>query len=51
MGIIVSPEERFRDAQREVNQLRQDNLDLMEMLAEQMYYQCLNEMGVNVNDL
>lgn len=51
MNLVVSQEERFREKQREINQLRQENLDLMEILAEQMYYTCLMEMGVSEYDL
>lgn len=51
MKILLSTEDRFRASQREANQLRLENLDLMEMIAEQEFYICLLELGVNINDL
>jgi hypothetical protein len=51
MNIVVTPENRFRDAQREINNLRMENLDLKEIAAEQEFYICLLELGVNINDL
>lgn len=51
MGIVVSNTERFLEAERENKRLRTENLDLMEMIAEQEMYICLLELGVNINDL
>lgn len=50
-GIKLTPEDRFRDYQRMINHLRQENLDLMELSAEQELYICLLELGVNLDDL
>ena len=49
--IKLSNSEVFQRQQKTISTLAQENLDLMEMLAEQMYYQCLNEMGVTEDDL
>ena len=51
MKIVLSTEDRFRNLQRENGILRMQNLDLMEMIAEQEFYICLLELGVNINDL
>jgi hypothetical protein len=51
MGIVLTAEERFRAAQREANNLRTENLNLMEMIAEQEFYICLLELGVSYDDL
>ena len=51
MKIVLSAEDRFRNQQRENSILRMQNLDLMEMIAEQEFYICLLEFGVNTNDL
>lgn len=51
MKIVLSAEDRFRNLQRENSILRIQNLDLMEMIAEQEFYICLLELGVNINDL
>jgi len=51
MKILLSTEDRFRASQREANQLRLENLGLMEMIAEQEFYICLLELEVSVNDL
>ena len=51
MKIVLSMEDRFRNLQRENSILRMQNLDLMEMIAEQEFYICLLELGVNINDL
>ena len=51
MNVLLTPEDRFRNLQRENSILRIQNLDLMEMIAEQEFYICLLELGVNINDL
>lgn len=50
-SLVLTPEDRFRAVQREANHLRLENLDLMELLAEQEFYLCLLEMGVSYDDL
>lgn len=51
MKIVLSAEDRFRNLQRENSLLRMQNLDLMELLAEQEYSICLMELGVSKDDL
>ena len=49
--IRLSNSEVFQRQQKVVSALTQENLDLMEMVAEQQYYICLLEMGVTQDDL
>jgi len=51
MNVLLTPEDRFRNLQRENSILRMQNLDLMEYIAEQEYSICLLEMEVDRNDL
>ncbi len=49
--IKVSNSKLFQVQQKTISTLAQENLDLMEMVAEQQYYICLLEMGVTEDDL
>ena len=49
--IRLSNSEVFQRQQKTISTLAQENLDLMEMVAEQQYYICLLEMGVTEDDL
>ena len=51
MNVLLTPEDRFRNLQRENSILRIQNLDLMEYIVEQEYSICLLEMEVDRNDL
>ena len=51
MNVLLTPEDRFRNLQRENSILRMQNLDLLEYIAEQEYSICLLEMEVDRNDL
>jgi len=51
MKRVITPEERFRMVQREANNLRMENLDLMQIVAEQEFNICLLELGVTCDDL